>query len=102
MGHRYGSKLAMTTYQVPDRPVDLTGARFENQGQTTELSDWHSSVAYTRNTDNTFSEAVSFTALQDDPKMRKYLQLLEDAETLVKAKYGRTSDQVQVDVCSFY
>ena len=76
----------MTTYQVPDRPVDLTSARFTDQGYTIEISDWPSSVAYMCNNDNSFSKAISFVALKDDLKMWKCLEALEEAEVAVKAK----------------
>ncbi|KAJ7152883.1 hypothetical protein C8R46DRAFT_478045 [Mycena filopes] len=32
MGHTRGSSLSITTYQAPDRPVDISGSRFDEEG----------------------------------------------------------------------
>ena len=89
----------MTTYQVPDRPIDLSGARFEGEGNKTDISDWHSSVAYARDEDTWFLARRSlFTSLKNEPGMIKRLKELEVAELAVFAKFGCRSDKVDANV----
>lgn len=94
MGHRYGSRLAMTTYQVPDRPVDLTSARYEGHETMTKISDWHSSVAYLSDK----KETITINDLKNSPKLQQKIAALTSAESLVKEKFGRTSELVNDDV----
>lgn len=95
MGHRYGSGLAHTTYQVPDRPIDLAGSRYGTELERTSGTDFHSSVAYNPDTmDNTFAQAGSFAVLSRDPKMKTLLEALDTSEKAVHAKFGCYMDEV--------
>ncbi|KAH7917234.1 hypothetical protein BV22DRAFT_1052580, partial [Leucogyrophana mollusca] len=90
MGHRYGSRLAMTTYQVPDRPIDMSGARFSGEGHTTDITDWHSSVAYGRT-----EPTMTMETLEKDAAMKKLLKELHTLEKAVFQEFGHSSSDVQ-------
>ncbi|KAH7917359.1 hypothetical protein BV22DRAFT_1135479 [Leucogyrophana mollusca] len=89
MGHRYGSKLAMTTYQVPDRPIDMSGAWFSGEGNMTDITDWHSSVAYGRT-----EPTMTTETLEKDAAMNELLKELHTLEKVVFQEFGRFSSDV--------
>ncbi|KAF8074072.1 hypothetical protein FPV67DRAFT_1739796 [Lyophyllum atratum] len=92
MGHAYSSNLAYTTYQAPDRPVDVSGSRF-NEGNVQDISDLHSSVAWKR-TDTGFTASITEEVLKSDEAMKGLLAELYSWETAVNKKFGCTSKEV--------
>ncbi|KAH7913656.1 hypothetical protein BJ138DRAFT_586644 [Hygrophoropsis aurantiaca] len=70
MGHTLNSEHANTTYQTAFRPVDLSAARFGNEGHT-DVINFASSVAYGA------KSSTPFTKQQSDTLM---VQMQSDAE----------------------
>ncbi|KAJ7702666.1 hypothetical protein B0H17DRAFT_1176044 [Mycena rosella] len=83
MGHTSASKLAVSAYQVPDRPVDVSGARFaEENTDFAAMSQAHSSVAWNR------PPPPSDDTVKTDPKMKQFIAELAEKEAAVRSKFG--------------
>ncbi|KAJ7181488.1 hypothetical protein C8R43DRAFT_271764 [Mycena crocata] len=92
MGHTAISRLSLTTYQAPDRPVDVSGTRFgEGEGAAfAAMSEAHSSVSWNRPAPPTTS------TIKDDPVMQKLVAEWARREKLVREELGenKSSDQL--------
>lgn len=83
MGHTRSSTLSVTTYQAPDRPVDVSGSRFSEEGPGfAEMSEAHSSAAWNR------PQAPSDDLLKNDPAMKALVAESAIREQRVKDKFG--------------
>jgi hypothetical protein len=96
LGHRFGSDLEQTTYQVPDRPVDLTGARYDDMGVDMTVSNAHASVAWEVTVQGHEPiRGISLETFIQDPRVEPLAHKLFKAEALVHKKYGKTSINVE-------
>jgi hypothetical protein len=96
LGHRFGSDLAKNTYQVPDRPLDLTGVRYNDLGVDMTVSDAHSSVAWEVTVQG--HEPIRGISLKDfinDRRIEPLAVKLFKAEEIVHNKYGKTSLDIE-------
>ncbi|KAK7063968.1 hypothetical protein R3P38DRAFT_3164960 [Favolaschia claudopus] len=83
MGHHQKSYHAFTTYQAPDRGIDVSGTRFgEANVSSAQLSEDHSSVSWNRPNPAPKDEVF------EDPLMAKLVADYVDLETEVQKKYG--------------
>ncbi|KAK7031650.1 hypothetical protein R3P38DRAFT_823149 [Favolaschia claudopus] len=91
MGHAQSSYHAQTTYQAPDRPVDVTGSRFNEENPAfASLSEAHSSVSWNR------VAAPSDEKVYGDIYLKKLTQDYADCEQEVKAKFGEDASSQQL------
>ncbi|KAF8965885.1 hypothetical protein BDZ97DRAFT_1810166 [Flammula alnicola] len=90
MGHRIGSHLGKSTYQVPHRALDLTAVRHGMEEDLT-ITDLRGSVAWERSKAPMVA-SVSEEQLRTDPILHQLLNVLEVAEFEVRTKFGCTSE----------
>ncbi|KAF8955155.1 hypothetical protein BDZ97DRAFT_1860643 [Flammula alnicola] len=93
MGHRIGSHLGKSTYQVPHRALDLTAVRHGTEEDLT-ITDLRGSVAWERSKAPMVA-SVSEEQLRTDPILYQLLDVLEVAEFEVRTKFGCTSEDVE-------
>ncbi|KAJ7616293.1 hypothetical protein DFH06DRAFT_1145565 [Mycena polygramma] len=90
MGHTISSNLSVTTYQAPDRPIDVSGVMFGEEGMLfAAAAQEHSSVAWNR------PPPPSDETLYNDPIMKDMVKECARREERVRIKYpGRTSEEL--------
>ncbi|KAG9226810.1 hypothetical protein CCMSSC00406_0009728 [Pleurotus cornucopiae] len=86
MGHSIRSQLAFRQYQVPDRPVDVTAARYQGEKESLGTSNHHSSVAWRRTAPGTLH--VLQEKLEKNKRLQMTISKFKAAELLVTNKYG--------------
>ncbi|EPQ57847.1 hypothetical protein GLOTRDRAFT_91447 [Gloeophyllum trabeum ATCC 11539] len=96
MGHTLNSLHGKTTYQAPDRPVDLTALRYGEAEQCTDISDWHSSVAFGRERERGMND-LTVEDLQADSQLMALISELARKEDKVKEKYSNVSTELPDD-----
>jgi len=94
MGHKPNVTLTQTAYQVPDRPLNSSGLRF-NESKDTSIGDFHSSVACGRDT-GTLN--VPDQALFSSHTMSILIKAFKEADTKVFQKHCMSS--FDLEVCS--
>ncbi|KZT12111.1 uncharacterized protein LAESUDRAFT_710579 [Laetiporus sulphureus 93-53] len=88
------SEHAKTTYQVPDRPIDLSAARYDVTSVDHDFLDWHKSVDYDRNDLTHAPLEASIKALTSNPEITLLIEEWEVLELPVSDKYQKLSFQL--------
>jgi hypothetical protein len=96
LGRRFGLDYAKSTCQVPDRPVDLIGAQYDDIGVNMSISDVHSFVAWEAIVQGHEStRGISFETFIQDPRVEPHAHKPFKAEAIIHEKYCETSIDVE-------
>ncbi|KAF9526888.1 hypothetical protein CPB83DRAFT_895738 [Crepidotus variabilis] len=99
MGHQPKTLMVSTTYQVPDRPVDVTAIRFGTEADLS-VSDFHSSVAWEGYVTERSTFDASVEIFKKNPTTRPYYDALMVAKAKVKANFKSYLDVVEDEHCN--